>query len=146
MTLLVLTGCSEERIRAEPPVVFADIDPILQDRCVVCHSGPAPAAGYSVEDYLETIRCVPDGEPATLPSDPSAPILAVLEGPTHADFLDESQAEGLTAWVVEGAWPARRGSHPGQWLDPRTDAWHGTYLEETDWQGIVDPTRVDACG
>lgn len=146
VTLLVLTGCSEERGRADPPVVFADIDPILQESCVECHGGSAPAVGYSVEDYLETIRCVPDGQPATLPSDATAPILAVLKGPTHADFLDERQADGLTAWVVEGAWPARRGSHPGQWLDPRTDAWHGTYLEETDWQGIVDPTRGDACG
>ncbi len=145
---LALVGCNEERDLSEPPSVFADVEPILQESCVdsVCHGGPAPAAGYSVEDYLETIRCVPDGQPATLPSDPSAPILAVLEEPGHVDLLDESQAGELTTWVVEGAWPARRGTHPGQWLDPRTDVWHGTYLAETDWQGIIDPTRGDACG
>jgi len=150
VTFLALAGCNEQRDRAQPPVVFADIDPILQESCLECHSGPDPAAGYSVEDYLETIRCVPADEPppppATLPSDPTAPILAVLERLDHAALLDESQTEGLTTWVVEGAWPASRRTHPGQWLDPRTEVWHGNYLRETDWQPIVDPTRGDACG
>lgn len=144
--LFMLSGCNEMRARTEPPTVFAEIDPILEEACVECHGTVDPAAGYSVVDNLETIRCVPDGQPATRPSDATAPILAVLEQPDHAQLLDEDQTQGLTTWVVEGAWPARNGTHPGQWLDPRTPAWHGTYLRQTDWQPIVDPTRSDACG
>ncbi len=125
--VLAVAGCNEAREREEPPVVFADIDPILQEHCVRCHSGPDAAANYSVEDYLETIRCVPADEPppppATLPSDSTAPILVVLERPDpdlHAELLNAAQTEALTTWVVEGAFPANRSTHPGQWTDPRT--------------------------
>jgi hypothetical protein len=120
-----------------------------QEGCVECHGGAIPAAGYSVEDYFHTIRCIPDaeGQPATLPSDETAPIIAVLDEPEiHADLLDPSETEALTTWVAEGAVPDDRGSHPARWNDPRSDDWHGTYLRETEWQPIVDPTRGDACG
>lgn len=145
---LAITACTEERDLAEPPLVFADVSPILEDSCVECHSGPAAAAGYRVEDYFETIRCIPDpqGPPATLPPDETAPLVAVLERPDHADLLDEEAAETLTTWVVEGAVPDTRSTHPGSWNDPRNDDWHGTYLRETAWQGIVDPQSEDACG
>jgi hypothetical protein len=72
--------------------------------------------------------------------------LAVLEQPDHADLLDDDETLGLTTWVTDGAVPANRSTHPGQWIDPRADEWHGSYLRETDWQPIVDPTRSDACG
>ena len=149
LVTLTLAGCNEARDRPEPPVVYADVDPILQENCVECHSGPLAAADYRVEDYLRTIRCIPDpeGQPATLPPDKTAPILAVLEErEDHADLLDPQETYGLTTWVVEGAVPANRSTHPGQWTDPRAEDWHGNYLRETDWQPIVDPTRSDACG
>ncbi len=148
LAALMLGACNEERDTTEPPSVFADVAPILEASCVECHSGALAAADYSVEDYLHTIRCIPDpeGQPATLPSDATAPILAVLGQPDHAELLQPSDADDLTTWVEQGAVPQNRGTHPGQWMDPRTDAWHGTYLAETDWQPIVDPTRSDACG
>jgi hypothetical protein len=143
-----LLGCNEAREREEPPVVFADVQPILEESCVECHSGPSAAADYRLEDYLETIRCIPDpdGQPATLPSDSTAPILAVLERADHADLLDDDQTRGLTTWVTDGAVPANRSTHPASWTDPRAVDWHGTYLRENDWQPIVDPERSDACG
>ena len=154
LAALVLAGCNEARDRDEPPIVFADVDPILQENCVECHSGPLAEADYRVEDYFETIRCIPDpeGQPATLPSDATlppeerAPILAVLERPDHADLLDDDETQALTSWVTDGAVPANRSTHPGQWTDPRAEDWHGNYLRETDWQPIVDPERSDACG
>ncbi len=154
LAALVLVGCNEARDRDEPPIVFADVEPILQENCVECHSGPLAEADYRVEDYFETIRCIPDpeGQPATLPSDATlppderAPILAVLERPDHADLLDDDETQALTSWVTDGAVPANRGTHPGTWTDPRANEWHGNYLRETDWQPIVDPERSDACG
>ncbi len=148
LAALALTGCNEARDRPVPPLVFADVDPILQESCVECHSGPAAAANYRVEDYFTTIRCIPDpeGQPATLPPDESAPILAVLQQPSHADLLDPDDTSTLTSWVTEGAFPDARGTHPGQWSDPRSVDWHGSYLRTTDWQPIIDPERQDACG
>lgn len=145
---LALAACSEVRDLPEPPTVFADVDPILQSSCLECHSGPLAEANYRVEDYFTTIRCIPDpdGQPATLPSDETAPILAVLERPDHADLLDENESQELTSWVTGGAFPANDSTHPGQWNDPRATDWHGAYLRTTDWQPIVDPTRSDACG
>jgi hypothetical protein len=152
--ILALAGCNEARERDEPPVVFADVEPILDENCLECHSGPLAAADYRVDDYFLTIRCLPDpeGQPATLPPDETAPILAVLERENHVDLLDLNETEVIATWVVEGAFPASRSTHPGQWTDPRADDWHGTYLREIDpetgraWQPIVDPTREDACG
>jgi hypothetical protein len=146
--LAALAGCAEAREREEPPVVYADVHPILEAKCAECHSGPLAEADYRVEDYFQTIRCLPDpeGQPATLPSDPTAPILAVLERPDHAGLLDDDETRGLTTWVTDGAVPANRSTHPGKWIDPRADDWHGNYLRETDWQPIVDPARGDACG
>lgn len=150
LAVTVLASCTQERESAteEPPLVFDDVEPLLADACVECHGGLAPASGYSVEDYFHTIRCIPDpeGQPATLPPNTAAPILSVLEQPDHSELLDSVETETLTNWVVEGAVPNDRGTHPAQWNDPRADAWHGTYLRETDWQPIVDPTRSDACG
>ena len=148
LAAFVLAGCHEARELAEPPVVYADVEPILEEHCVECHSGPSAEADYRLEDYFQTIRCIPDpdGQPATLPSDPTAPILSVLERPDHAGLLDADETKGLTNWITDGAIPANRSTHPGEWNDPRTDVWHGNYLRETDWQPIVDPTRSDACG
>jgi predicted CxxxxCH...CXXCH cytochrome family protein len=145
---LVLLGCNEARDRPQPPVVFAEVDPILQESCVECHSGQAAAANYRVEDYFTTIRCIPDpeGQAATLPPDETAPILAVLQQPNHADLLDAEATSTLTTWVTDGAFPDDNGTHPGQWNDPRAADWHGSYLRATDWQPIVDPERSDACG
>jgi len=148
-SILMLLGCTEERDLAEPPMVFADVSPIFDESCVGCHGGEDPAADYGVEDYFTTIRCIPDpeGQPATLPSDETAPILAVLKEPmVHAELLDASETETLTSWVVQGAVPDPRSTHPGPWNDPRSIEWHGSYLRDEDWQPIVDPTRTDACG
>ncbi|MFZ1865873.1 MAG: CxxxxCH/CxxCH domain-containing protein [Polyangiales bacterium] len=148
LAALVLAGCNEDRDRPEPPLAFADVQPILESNCLECHSGPQAAAGYRVDDYFTTIRCIPDpeGQPATLPPDQTAPILAVLGEPSHADLLDAEETSTLTTWVTEGAFPDDSGTHPGQWTDPRAPDWHGSYLRETDWQPIIDSERVDACG
>ncbi|MGB5364997.1 MAG: hypothetical protein WBN14_01925, partial [Polyangiales bacterium] len=145
---LLLLGCNEARDRPQPPVIFADVDPILQESCLECHTGPLAEADYRVEDYFTTIRCIPDpeGQPATLPADESAPILAVLQQPSHADLLAAEDASTLTTWVTDGAFPDSRSTHPGQWNDPRAADWHGSYLRATDWQPIIDPERSDACG
>jgi predicted CxxxxCH...CXXCH cytochrome family protein len=148
LAALALAACNEARDRAEPPVVFADVEPILQQKCLECHSGPLAEANYRVEDYFTTIRCIPDpeGEAATLPADETAPILAVLEQPDHADLLDAKETSTLTTWVTDGAFPQENSTHPGPWNDPRAADWHGSYLRATDWLPIVDPTRSDACG
>ncbi len=145
---LASSGCTEERELEEPPLAFADVQPLLESSCAECHSGPLAEADYRVEDYFQTIRCIPDpdGQPATLPSDETAPILAALQRPDHVGLLDATETDLLTAWVVAGAVPNDRGSHPAQWNDPRAEDWHGQYLRNTEWQPIVDPTRGDTCG
>ncbi len=36
--LAALAGCAEAREREEPPVVYADVHPILEAKCAECHS------------------------------------------------------------------------------------------------------------
>ena len=142
---LALLGCTEERELAEPPLVFADVEPILEEHCVECHSGPSAEADYRLEDYFETIRCIPDpdGQPATLPSDDTAPILAVLERPDHADLLDADETKGLTNWVTDGAIPANRSTHPGQWNDPARTS--GTATTSARPTGSRSSIQLEGC-
>ncbi len=148
VAVLGVAACNEARDVAQVPLAFAEVDPILQEGCADCHSGLDAEADYRVDDYFTTIRCIPDpeGQPATLPADETAPILAVLQQPSHAGLLDQNDTSTLTSWVTEGAYPDDDSTHPGQWNDPRAEDWHGAYLRSTDWEPIIDPERGDACG
>jgi mono/diheme cytochrome c family protein len=51
--LALLLGASPA-LRAQPPPSYADIAPIFQRKCVMCHSGETPAAGLRL-DTLEGV-------------------------------------------------------------------------------------------
>ena len=148
--LVVLVACSEDRdTNANGSITaFTDVTPVLESGCLECHQGEAPAGNYSVEDYFTTIYCVPnaEGDPAAAPPDSTAPILAILTTSDHQGLIDEEEQEVLEAWVVDGAQPRRRGSHPSGFGDPFSSDWHGTYLSEQEWLPLTDPERSDACG
>lgn len=146
--LALLLSCSESRDFPESPTVFTEVAPILQTGCLECHGGDSPAANYRVEDYFTSIYCIPDAEglPAAMPPDQTAPILAVLERADHQSLIDDPQEQTLQDWVVTGALPRRRGSHPAGFGDPFSGDWHGAYLRNQQWLPLTDPERSDACG
>ncbi len=141
-------ACSQDRAAAlVPPVYDSDVAPILADKCVSCHGGSSPAAGWSATSFLGTIACVaPSGAPATLPTDARAPILAALSIAPHVGLLDAAQTAVLGAWVSSGAPGSGGGVHPSGIADPRSPDFHGTLLRASRWQPMLNPGDPNACG
>jgi predicted CXXCH cytochrome family protein len=139
-------ACSADRQAAVTPVFDADVAPILASHCASCHSGKAPAAGWATATFLEVIGCVsPSGAPASLPK-ATAPILAVLETPSHAGLLDASEKATLTSWVNAGSQAFQGTVHEPGIIDPRSPAFHGAVLRSERWAPMLDPSNPNACG
>lgn len=155
-----VAGCAEVRDpEASPPTYATSIQSLLAGdgtpanpgRCGECHGATDPEAGWSVSTFIDTIACVdrtdPEGlpVPAVLPASDEAPILAVLDDPTHAGLLDEAETAALREWVTSGA-PASRGrAHPIGYADPRSPEFHGPELRAERWERMFEDV-VGACG
>ncbi len=144
--LAVLTfGCHEPRT-VDAPLVYADVQPLLETACVTCHGTDDPAAGYSVASHWEVLGCVPEDRPATLPPGPDAPLVSVLSRPDHATLLGKSDQALLSAWVSHGS-PAFVGSvHPAGIVDPRSEDWHGKLAAQDDFAPLHDASASTVCG
>jgi predicted CxxxxCH...CXXCH cytochrome family protein len=147
---LMLLGASCSMARTAPqegPVYDEDVAPLLARRCLSCHGPSAPAAGWTPASYLQTIACVaPEGAPATLPGDASAPILRALGTPPHEALLTADERSTLQRWINSGA-PAFRGTvHAAGFIDPRSEGFHGAALRAKRWAPMLDANDPDACG
>jgi predicted CxxxxCH...CXXCH cytochrome family protein len=144
LLLTLLLGCSTKRDDAHTPDFRHDVAPLLDAKCASCHQGSAPAGGFRVTSYLETIGCVgEDGVPATRASD--APILRVLDRPSHALLLNAAERDLLARWVAAGAPAFARGVHEPSFVDPRSPASHARFLRTRGWKPMLDAHDPDAC-
>ncbi len=86
------------------------IHPVLETRCAPCHSGPRPAAGFSVatkESILRSINVSNPGESALLRR------IKAGEMPPAGAKLTDSQIADFEHWIAEGAnWTSER---PSEW-------------------------------
>jgi predicted CxxxxCH...CXXCH cytochrome family protein len=141
-------GCAQDRSApADPPVFDRDVASILAPACGSCHGGDAPAAGWRVATYLDTIGCVaPSGSPATAPPDSRAPILAALDVPPHVGLLTSDPRDVVARWVSADAPAFRPTVHPPGIVDPRSPDWHGSLLRAARWAPMLDADNPSACG
>jgi len=144
----LLASCSEGRSSApEVPIYASDVAPILEQHCLSCHSGPAPAAGWSATSYLSAIACVePSGRAVTLPPNASASLLTVLDSPPHQGLLAEADRSVLVRWVEADTPDFPSVVHDPGFADPRSHAFHGSALRATRWAAMLDPNDPNACG
>jgi len=71
-----------------------DAKPILDANCIVCHSGPNPAAGRNYTTYAGVMAVV-------TPFSASSPLIVQTQaGGGMASHLTAAQAEVLRQWVV----------------------------------------------
>ena len=143
--LWVVGGCSKAR-EQDVEVVFADVATLLEERCVECHGGASPSAGYRLDSYLSAIACVPGGQPAVRPADAEAPLLEVLDRADHAGLLSAGERDLLRRWVEGGALSSVDGVHPPGIIDPRSADWHGRLLATEGFRPMLDASLEGACG
>ncbi|HEX4132376.1 MAG TPA: DUF1553 domain-containing protein [Pirellulales bacterium] len=93
---------------------FADVQPILEARCLSCHQGTAAQSGLRLDSRPGALRGGDSGDAAIVPSQPSKSPLLDRVASTDADIVMPPKGERLTAeqvavlrrWIVQGAtWP-----------------------------------------
>lgn len=98
---------------------WAEVDAILQERCVFCHSGDAAPLGLVLESHAGLMAGSENG-PVVVPGAPEQSALIArltgtaeprmpLDGPP---FLEPAQIAAVEAWIAAGA-PGPSGGGPG---------------------------------
>ncbi|MBI3183954.1 MAG: CxxxxCH/CxxCH domain-containing protein [Myxococcales bacterium] len=130
---LVACGVVREERFGEPrcPEFSTAIQPILGERCASCHSGPAPAAGYSVEGHLSVLSRRDDGSARLVPGDAQSAFPRAVRGelPDHS-AVPEPQSSELRRWAVScRAAPSDFKVHLNGWMSPPDpEEFHGRVL------------------
>lgn len=114
----VLSAAELEKTKTEVRFV-KHVKPILEARCVHCHSGEKPGADFSLESRRGALSSGPRG-PRILPGDPDHSLLIVVVGtgnhgltmPAVGMRMPEEEIEVLRRWISQGAaWPDGAAGH-----------------------------------
>jgi WD40 repeat protein len=98
--------------RKEPVRYEKDIEPILVNKCVVCHSGPVKEAKLDMSSYGTLMKGGKSGKPI-IPGKSSECLLTKRAGKTEKPFMPPKGEEPLTPeelaliklWIDQGAQP-----------------------------------------
>ncbi|MGD2084056.1 MAG: hypothetical protein PVF91_13925 [Chromatiales bacterium] len=144
LIIVALAALSRASVVAAGDLTYADLQPLLRDRCTVCHSGEAAPVGLRLDSYAALMagsdrgRVVQPGEPAgselvrrlTGESQPRMP----LTGPPWVDAADIARVE---AWVAAGA-PEGAGAAAPPALPPPAERTGETFAD-------VQPIFLQRC-
>lgn len=126
--MLLLLALANEARPQPSHVTYADLAPILADRCVMCHSGDAAPAGLRLDSVDAMLKgglkgpVVKAGDPAT------SELIRRIKGTTQPrmpmtgpPFLSESQIAMFERWVAAGLprGPAATEAAPAKAAPPR---------------------------
>jgi predicted CxxxxCH...CXXCH cytochrome family protein len=156
--LPLLASCGEIRQPSKPRVLldetYTSIQPLLEKRCVRCHSGSEPAGRYDLSTYLgllgpgsDETRNVVAGDASSLlltKLHPSSahwayllPAAAELQPGEPAEWRRDQDLARLKSWVVYNKLAYfDRLVHPPGWLyapERASAEFHGGYLRARRW-------------
>jgi predicted CxxxxCH...CXXCH cytochrome family protein len=143
---VVAPACTTRTVPARGPT-YEDVGPLLEARCASCHGDTRAEGGYRVGSYVEATACAASDpeSPVVRPPDARAPLVAALDRDDHRDLLSATERALVLAWVEAGA-PAREGRvHPGGWVDPRSESFHGDALRAEGWTRMLEPDGAASC-
>ena len=95
---------------AQPTPAYADLEPILQARCVMCHASAAPSAGLAL-DGLDALLAGSARGQVVVPGDPDASeLVRRLRGEslprmplTGPPYLTDEEIDLFVGWIAAGA-------------------------------------------
>jgi uncharacterized membrane protein len=99
----------------EHPDFVADVKPIFQNRCIICHNRGVITKGFSLENRKFAMAALSNKHPIIFPGHPDKSLLihAIVEGKSHHQIMPPI-TEQVTArelhilkhWISDGApWP-----------------------------------------
>ncbi|WP_455233955.1 c-type cytochrome domain-containing protein [Thiogranum longum] len=102
-----LAGCSKS-------VTYADVEPVLQERCAECHTGDQEgvvASGFSVDSYETVMKGTKLGPVIVAGSSASSTLYRMVAGKTDPEIhmphgknpLSNEQVETIKVWIDQGA-------------------------------------------
>ena len=106
-----------------------DIEPILHQRCYLCHGSQQQMSGLRLDNRESALRGSDSG-PVIVPGDPAASELVArvtserdgYRMPPGEESLNPSQAELLRAWIAAGAeWPLESAGQTDSASNPAAD-------------------------
>lgn len=97
---------------AQGEATYADLEPILQARCTMCHGGAAPTLGLSL-DSVDGLLAGSERGPVVVPGDPEASeLVRRLRGTsqprmplTGPPYLSDAEIDLFVGWIAAGAEP-----------------------------------------
>ncbi len=107
--ILLVTSMQEARSQAGGSNTFADLKPVLTQRCVMCHSGNAAPLGLRLDNYESVLKGSTRG-PVVEAGDPvGSELIRRLKGisqprmpMTGPPFLSDSEIALFERWVTAG--------------------------------------------
>jgi len=102
-----LSGCAKR-------VSYADVEPILKEKCAECHTGDKEgvvASGFSVDSYETVMKGTNLGPVVVKQSSESSTLYRMVAGKTDPsiqmphgkDPLSDDQVEKIRVWIDQGA-------------------------------------------
>ncbi len=109
LTLATTLACAAH---AQVDATYADLQPILQARCTMCHGGAAPTLGLNLESVDGLLAGSARG-PVVVPGDPGASeLVRRLRGTsqprmplTGPPYLSDAEIDLFVGWIAAGAEP-----------------------------------------
>lgn len=107
IALLLITALPSVRAQGTPD--YTDVAPILQQRCVMCHSGAAPAAGLRLDSLQALLEGSAGGKVVIAGAPQDSELLRRIRGEsqprmpmTGPPFLSDSEIEIIAQWIAGG--------------------------------------------
>ncbi len=131
-----LASCGVLRSSDAPlvcPSYETSIRPLLESRCVECHSASRAEGGYQLGEYTQTVSRGDDGTARVAPGVRPSPFLAAARGELAPHVaLPDAEVTRLQDWVERcRAAPSPHQFHPPGWATPTdTEQSHSVALRQ----------------
>lgn len=141
--LVLVSGCGQFRgLDGDLPACQdyqTVVQPLLNQRCVVCHGADRAEGGYRLTTRLEALARRDDGTTRVVNTDGGAEadalVLVAARGDSNHDALVAEEQAALKTWVVDCKAGGRRlYFHPRGWSTPTSPVFHGDALRGTGYQ------------
>lgn len=109
-TQVVLFASYAEFQQQKPIPTFADVEPIFQERCIICHNGPGAPKKLQLTSYELILKGSENG-PVVKPGNPiDSELIKRLKGIslprmplTGPPYLSEEEIKLIEKWIAQGA-------------------------------------------